>query len=43
MILTQTVNKVNVRIGDNCGFSGTVIGAFVNITLGNNVRCGAKP
>lgn len=31
-----------ITIGDNCGFSGTVIGAFKNITLGNNVRCGAN-
>ena len=41
MISTQGVNAV-VQIGDNCGFSGTVIGAFLSITLGNNVRCGAN-
>lgn len=29
-------------IGDNCGFSGTVIGAHKLIKLGDNVRCGAN-
>lgn len=42
MISTQEGNNTIIKIGDNCGFSGTVIGAFVNITLGNNVRCGAN-
>ena len=31
-----------IKIGNNCGFSGTVIGAFKSITIGNNVRCGAN-
>lgn len=31
-----------IKIGHHCGFSGTVIGAFKKITLGNNVRCGAN-
>jgi len=31
-----------IEIGTNCGFSGTVIGAFKFIKLGNNVRCGAN-
>ncbi len=35
-------DKPTVEIGKNCGFSGTVIGAFNKITLGNNVRCGAN-
>lgn len=34
--------KAQITIGDNCGFSGTVIGCFKSITLGNNVRCGAN-
>lgn len=29
-------------IGNNCGFSGTVIGCFNRITIGNNVKCGAN-
>ena len=29
-------------IGDNCGFSGTVVGCFKEITIGDNVRCGAN-
>jgi acetyltransferase-like isoleucine patch superfamily enzyme len=35
-------DKPIVEIGNNCGFSGTVIGAFNKIVLGNNVRCGAN-
>jgi len=31
-----------IEIGNNCGFSGTVIGAFKSIKIGNNVRCGAN-
>lgn len=29
-------------MGNYCGFSGTVIGAFKYIKIGNNVRCGAN-
>ena len=31
-----------IIIGKNCGFSGTVIGAFDRIELGDYVRCGAN-
>ncbi len=31
-----------IKIGDNCGFSGTRIWASASIVLGNNVRCGAN-
>ncbi|HUB62462.1 MAG TPA: acyltransferase [Puia sp.] len=31
-----------VKIGENTGFSGTVIGAFAGITIGKNVKCGAN-
>jgi NDP-sugar pyrophosphorylase family protein len=31
-----------IIIGNNCGFSGTVIGAFKSIKIGNHVRCGAN-
>ena len=34
--------QASIQIGDNCGFSGCVIGAFKNIKIGNNVRCGAN-
>ena len=34
--------QAKIIIGDNCGFSGTVIGSFCRIELGNNVRCGAN-
>lgn len=35
-------NESELIIGDNCGFSGTVIGCFKKIKIGNNVRCGAN-
>jgi len=35
-------HMATIEIGDHCGFSGTVIGAFKSIKLGNNVRCGAN-
>ena len=41
MVSTLT-EEANLEIGNNCGFSGTVIGAFTKIKLGNNVRCGAN-
>lgn len=31
-----------IRIGENCGFSGTVIGAAQKVVLGKNVMCGAN-
>ena len=31
-----------IKIGNKCGFSGTIIGAFTEINIGNNVRCGAN-
>ena len=31
-----------LKIGKGCGFSGTVIGAFISIILEDNVRCGAN-
>lgn len=34
--------KAKIIIGENCGFSGTIIGAFKSITIGNNVKCGAN-
>lgn len=31
-----------ITIGTNCGFSGTVIGCFTEIRIGNDVKCGAN-
>lgn len=31
-----------IKIGNNCGFSGTRIRCGKSITIGNNVRCGAN-
>lgn len=41
MVSTLTTGAT-IEIGNNCGFSGTVIGAFKSIKIGNNVRCGAN-
>lgn len=41
MISTMT-GEAQVRIGHRCGFSGTVLAAFVRIELGDNVICGAN-
>jgi acetyltransferase-like isoleucine patch superfamily enzyme len=40
-ISTLTEDAI-IEVGNNCGFSGVVIGAFKLIRLGNNVRCGAN-
>ncbi len=40
--ISTLTEMATINIGNNCGFSGTVIGAFKSITLGNNVRCGAN-
>ncbi|WKK66464.1 acyltransferase [Lutimonas zeaxanthinifaciens] len=34
--------QASIEIGNNCGFSGTVIGAFKSIMIGDNVKCGAN-
>lgn len=31
-----------IRIGENSGFSGTIVAAFAGISIGNNVKCGAN-
>lgn len=41
MVSTIKKNAI-IEIGNNCGFSGTVIGCAKHIKLGNNVRCGAN-
>jgi acetyltransferase-like isoleucine patch superfamily enzyme len=41
IISTQT-REATISIGDDCGFSGTVIGAFKSIRIGHNVKCGAN-
>lgn len=40
--LSTLAPNAQIIIGDDCGFSGTVIGAFTKIELGKNVRCGAN-
>ncbi len=41
-IITTNTEEAVLEIGNNCGFSGTVVGAFKKIKIGNNVRCGAN-
>ncbi|GAB2830727.1 acyltransferase [Ferruginibacter profundus] len=41
MVSTLT-DVARLEIGNNVGFSGTVIGAFSVIKIGDNVRCGAN-
>jgi acetyltransferase-like isoleucine patch superfamily enzyme len=41
IISTLTLNA-EIIIENNCGFSGTVIGAFKSIHIGSNVNCGAN-
>lgn len=41
IISTHSDNSV-IEIGDNCGFSGTVIGSFKKITIGDNFKGGAN-
>lgn len=41
-IFTALEPGSSLIIGDHCGFSGTVIGSFDKIILGNHVRCGAN-
>jgi acetyltransferase-like isoleucine patch superfamily enzyme len=40
--IISAFKEAELLIGDNCGFSGTVLGCFKRITIGDNVRCGAN-
>lgn len=41
-ILSTHTPEASLVIGNDCGLSGTVIGVFKEVVLGNNVRCGAN-
>jgi acetyltransferase-like isoleucine patch superfamily enzyme len=41
-MISTLAEEAIIEIGDNCGFSGTVIGAFKYIKIGKNVRSGAN-
>lgn len=41
-IISTAKRGAELLIGNNCGFSGTVIRSAFKISLGNNVRCGAN-
>lgn len=41
-IISTHQREAKIKIGDNCGFSGTSIGAAIEITIGNNVFIGAN-
>ena len=41
-VISTLRRGAKITIGNNCGFSGTAIGAALSITLGKNVKCGAN-
>jgi len=41
-IITALAPNSKIMIGANCGFSGTVIGSVKEISIGENVKCGAN-
>lgn len=41
-IFSTIKTNAKIEIGNDCGFSGTVIGCALSIKLGNNVKCGAN-
>ncbi len=41
-LVSTMAAEAEVRIGNDCGLSGTVIAAFKQIILGDNVICGAN-
>jgi acetyltransferase-like isoleucine patch superfamily enzyme len=41
-IITAFNAGAEIRIGENSGFSGTVLAAFAGITIGHDVKCGAN-
>jgi len=41
-IISTFSHGAKLLIGDNCGFSGTVIGCFKEVVIGNNVMAGAN-
>lgn len=41
-IISTILPNAELIIGNNCGFSGVVIGCFKSIQLGDNIKCGAN-
>jgi len=41
-IICTFSHGARLSVGDNCGFSGTVIGCFKEVVIGNNVMVGAN-
>lgn len=41
-IIATLREGASISIGSDCGFSGTTIGAAVDIRIGDNVMCGAN-
>lgn len=41
-MISTMARDAEIRIGNDCGFSGTVIAAFRSIVLGDHVVCGAN-
>jgi acetyltransferase-like isoleucine patch superfamily enzyme len=41
-MLSTLREGAQIKIGSNCGFSGTVIGAAASVQIGDNVMCGGN-
>lgn len=41
-IISTLGNRAQLKVGNDCGLSGTVIGCFSEIIIGNNVKIGAN-
>lgn len=41
-IIATICRNAEIKIGNDCGFSGTVVAAALKIEIGNHVRCGAN-
>lgn len=41
-IISTHSSSANIKIGNNCGFSGTVIGSYKSIKIENNFKGGAN-
>jgi acetyltransferase-like isoleucine patch superfamily enzyme len=41
-VISTLQQNATLEIGDNCGFSGTIIGCACKISIGDRVMCGAN-
>jgi acetyltransferase-like isoleucine patch superfamily enzyme len=41
-VISTLEHNATIEIGDNCGFSGTIVACASSISIGNGVMCGAN-